>query len=184
MSETVTTIAEKSNDTENYSVYDSPEPDEVADDSEFRATVSGMYVAHDAFGGEPGPDHIGITLGEDENVPLTPSKRSDKTQQFEAGDAIVAMYVSHFAFSQEGDGCPEDLSVTIDASATSDEYEELAEEIEDEYGVSPEEESAIENLVVGGDESESGEQEADSGEEDDEDEVDEFADLVESAESA
>ena len=178
MSETVTTIAEKSNDTENYSVYDSPEPDELPDDTEFRATVSGMYVSHDAFDGT-GPEYIGISLGEDENVPLTPKKRSDKTQQFEAGDAIVAMYVSHFAFT-EGE-CPEELSVTIDASASESDFAELAEEIDDEYGLSAEE-SPVENLVVGSDEEDESDG-SEAGSDEPEDESDEFADLVESAEA-
>ena len=175
---TQTIIARQSKQTQNYAVYDSPEPDSVEED--FTPALAGMYVTLDAFSTEP-PEVIEVRIGEDEAMELSPQKTTAHTQSFERGDAIVGMYVAHRLYDEQ---VPEELFVSIDATASLEDWEEAVEATEDEFGVM---EGTVDDLVIEGDssnEDEADESETDSTDEDEEElseDEEELAELVEEA---
>ena len=174
-------IARKSKETENYAVYDSPEPDSV--DEEFTPALAGMYVSFHAFGTEA-PEVIGVRLGEDEAMELSAQKTTTNTQSFERGDAIVGMYVAHRLYDEQ---VPEEMFVSIDASASLEDWEQAVEATEDEFGVM---EGSVDDLVIEGadtssddtdDDSDEAEAENEGDEEDLSEDEEELAALVEEA---
>ena len=169
---TETIIARLTGQSENYAKYNAAEPENPNDD--FKRAIEGLYVALDAFDGEPA-EFVEVRLGDDEALTLNSKKSTNHTRAFESehslnGRALVcSLYVAHRLYDEE---VPEELSMTLDVSATGEDFEESVAAVEEEWSVPDEEEEKIEAEVTG----------FVQGESDDSDEDEEAADEEEEPE--
>jgi len=173
-----TIIARQSKTTDNYAVYNAAEPENPEEG--FKRALEGLYIDKDAFTElEEPPTFIRVNLGDDEPLTLSNKKSTATTRSFESaasidGSPIVcSLYVAHRLYDEE---VPEDLSLSIDPSATDSDWDEAVEAVEEEFGVSEDADEAPDFI-------ESDESDAESDEEDElSEEEQELQAVVQSAE--
>jgi hypothetical protein len=133
-----TIIARQSKTTDNYAVYNAAEPENPEEG--FKRALEGLYIDKDAFTElEEPPTFIRVNLGDDEPLTLSNKKSTATTRSFESaasidGSPIVcSLYVAHRLYDEE---VPEELSLSIDPSATDSDWDEAVDAVEEEFGVS------------------------------------------------
>jgi hypothetical protein len=155
MTEDSTTIqAEQSKTTTNYAVYDSPDGDEQQE-------LVGTYIT------ESVADQLGeyvefeLSDGEGDGLSLTADRETSSFVVFSSeADAVESAYVSHEALDRIG----ADADSTVDMLARSS-SEEAFQQALDEQTTSEEETEQEANALLGDDDSDSDESEAEPSEE-------------------
>jgi len=138
MVETQSIVARQSSSSKNFVVYEAAEPDVPTDD--FVQALSGMYINKEVFRQQDieAPEIIEVTVGENEPLTLQPDGESRTTRSFTSAheldgrDVICSMYLAHRLY--ESEQVPEELSVSIDMSASLEDWEQSVEQVEEEFG--------------------------------------------------
>lgn len=168
---TETIIARLTGQSENYAKYNAAEPENPV--GGFKRAIEGLYVALGAFDGEPA-EFVEVRLGEDEALTLNSKKSTKNTRAFESEHSIdgrplvCSLYVAHRLYDEE---VPEELSMTLDVSATEEAWNESVEAVEEEYSVPDEEEEEIEEEISGFVQGESDDSEEEASDEAEEEEA-------------
>jgi cobalamin biosynthesis protein CobT len=178
-----TIIARQSKTTDNYAVYNAAEPENPEEG--FKRALEGLYIEKDAFTElEEPPTFIRVNLGDDEPLTLSNKKSTATTRSFESaasidGSPIVcSLYVAHRLYDEE---VPEELSLSIDTSATDSDWDEAVDAVEEEFGVSADADEGTPDFIES-DESDAESDENDSEEDELSEEEQELQAVVQSAE--